>query len=303
MDADDAEPTGPDALQSERGAPAEHQQATVLAHQSLDGGLQLLRLLAPRCAQIAQAGMLLCVRDEARGPWRRPLSPLRVSAQAGWIELLYTDPKDDPQPIGQPAPGDGLTVIGPFGRAFAPHAERPRRLLIADGVGIAPVVFLAERLHAQGDACSLVIVAAQGAFPFRARPSGIVVPGMPEGVIAAMPLLEDWGIASRLASPRWGPGCYEGEATDLARAWLDALGPQRLREVEVFACGPRRTLERVERLARDYDLPCQLSLELLIDCRGRDCASCTIAPFGRRGQSARPLTQGAVFTAEDLFGA
>ena len=44
---------------------------------------------------------------------------------------------------------------------------------------------------------------------------------LPDGVIAAMPLMEDWGIASRLASLQGYPGCFEGYVTDLARAWLD----------------------------------------------------------------------------------
>src|SRR2546430_8390074 len=42
--------------------------------------------------------------------------------------------------------GDELSVLGPIGQPFTPHPQRPRRLLLGGGVGIPPMVFLAERL-------------------------------------------------------------------------------------------------------------------------------------------------------------
>ena len=65
------------------------------------------------------------------------------------------------------------------------------------------MVFLAERLRedtATRDWKPLVLMGSEIPFPFRARPSTILVPGMPEGVIACMPLLDEWGVPSRLAS-------------------------------------------------------------------------------------------------------
>src|ERR1700722_18226857 len=56
----------------------------------------------------------------------------------------------------------------------------------------------------------LVLLGSDTSFPFRPRPSVIIVPGIPTGVIACMPLLEEWGIASRLASTLDLPGCFEG---------------------------------------------------------------------------------------------
>jgi NAD(P)H-flavin reductase len=51
--------------------------------------------------------------------------------------------------------------------------------------------------------------------------------------------------------------------TDLARQYLDALSIGGLAEVEVYACGPHPMLEAVAVLAKEYALPCQVSLE---DC-------------------------------------
>jgi dihydroorotate dehydrogenase electron transfer subunit len=153
-------------------------------------------------------------------------------------------------------------------------ANRPRRLLIGEGAGIGPTLFLAEQTRAKDTmpAASganaaptaapwkpLVLLGSDTPFPFRPRPSVIVVPGIPTGVIACMPLLEEWGIASRLASAADLPGCFEGTVTDLADAWLSSLSPTDLAEVEVFACGPAPMLETTATVARRHNVPYQTS--------------------------------------------
>jgi dihydroorotate dehydrogenase electron transfer subunit len=166
--------------------------------------------------------------------------------------------------------------------------SRPRRLLIGEGAGIGPTLFLAEQMREWLDALAapsadaartapsadaasacpsaptatwapLVLLGSDTPFPFRPRPSVIVVPGIPTGVIACMPLLEEWGIASRLASTADFPGCFDGSVTDLADAWLSSLSPTDLAEVEVFSCGPASLLEATADIARRYNVPIQTS--------------------------------------------
>jgi dihydroorotate dehydrogenase electron transfer subunit len=133
-------------------------------------------------------------------------------------------------------------------------ANRPRRLLIGEGAGIGPTLFLAEQMRGK-DGTPLVLLGSDTPFPFRPRPSVIVVPGIPTGVIACMPLLEEWGIASRLASTADLPGCFEGLVTDLADAWLSSLSPTELAEVEILACGPTSVLEATAALACRHNVP------------------------------------------------
>jgi dihydroorotate dehydrogenase electron transfer subunit len=164
-----------------------------------------------------------------------------------------------------------------WGRAdrFVLHPERPRLLLIGADAGIAPTIGLAEGLRGAlapaGPAGSegsdaptawkpLVLLGSDQPFPFRARPSSIIVAGIPTGVIACMPLLEEWGVPSRLASHIDLPGCFDGPVTALADAWLASLGPAELGELEVFACGPAVLLEVTRGLAARYGAPCQTVL-------------------------------------------
>jgi dihydroorotate dehydrogenase electron transfer subunit len=199
--------------------------------------------------------------------------------------------------------GEKLDVMGPIGNLFQPHMERSRPLLIGGGVGIPPMIFLAERLRAiKGAYNPFVIMGSEVPFPFQSRPSGIIVPGMPAGAIAAMPLMEDWGIASRLASLQGYAGCFEGYVTDLARHWLDALSEEQRREVEVFSCGPHPMLEAVAKLAAEYRLPCQVSMEEFMACGVGGCAGCVVEVQTENGPAMkRVCVDGPVFDARKVF--
>ncbi len=70
-----------------------------------------------------------------------------------------------------------------------------------------------------------------------------------------MPLLEDWGIASRLASPAGFPGCFEGTVAELAGVWLATAGPEALRDLEVLAAASASTLTALANLAARHGLP------------------------------------------------
>jgi dihydroorotate dehydrogenase electron transfer subunit len=139
-------------------------------------------------------------------------------------------------------------------------------------------------------------------FPFQARPSEILVDGIPDGVIAAMPLLEDWHVASRLSSLQGYPGCFEGYITDLARHWLEHLNPETRLSVEIFACGPHPMLEAVAHLAAEYHLPCQVSLEEFMACAVGGCAGCTVLVNTVNGPAMkRVCVDGPVFDAATVF--
>ncbi len=279
------------------------EDAEILAHQAYEGEQYLLRVQAPQTAARAEPGSFVHLQVDPQRPMRRPLSIMRVDPQAGWVEFLYKVFGEGTRLLARRQPGELLSLLGPIGMPFRPHAERPRTLLIGGGVGIPPMVFLADRLRRDPAWQPFVIMGSEVPFPFTSRPSQHIVPGMPEGVIAAMPLLEDWGVPSRLTSLQGYPGCFEGYVTELARAWLDALDATQRGEVEVFACGPHPMLEAVARLAREYDLPCQVSLEEFMACAVGGCAGCVVEVATEQGSvMKRVCVDGPVFEARSVFG-
>jgi dihydroorotate dehydrogenase electron transfer subunit len=235
---------------------------------------------------------------------RRPLSIMRANPGAGWIEMLYKVMGPGLHALAARKAGDEVSVLGPIGRPFVAHPERPRPLLIGGGVGIPPMVFLAEALRADARAAwkPAVLMGSEVPFPFRPKPSTIIVPGMPDGTIACMPLLEEWNIASRLASRSDFPGCYPGFVTELADAWLGTLKPAELADIEIFSCGPTAMLKVIAALARKYKLPCQVSLEEFMACAVGGCAGCTVEVRTPEGPAMkRVCVDGPVFDAYSVF--
>jgi dihydroorotate dehydrogenase electron transfer subunit len=280
------------------------EKARVLSQLAYDAQQFVLRLAAPRCAARAEPGSFVHLTCDASIPMRRPLSIMRADAGAGWIEVLFKVVGPGLQALAARRAGDELSVLGPIGRPFSVHPERPRALLLGGGVGIPPMVFLAERLQTDPRAAwkPLVLMGSEVAFPFRARPSTLIVPGIPAGSIACMPLLEEWGVPSRLASRADFPGCFSGFVTELAEPWLASLSAAELAEVEMFACGPTPMLEASARLARRYQLPCQVSLEEFMACAVGGCAGCTVEVRTPAGPAMkRVCVDGPVFDAYAVF--
>jgi dihydroorotate dehydrogenase electron transfer subunit len=277
------------------------EDAVVLEHGSYPGEQFILRVRAPECAAHARPGTFAHIRCSASLPMRRPLSIMRADPQQGTVEFLYKAVGTGTRALSERRPGETLSLIGPIGSPFRPAPERPRALLLGGGVGIPPMVFLADHLRRDGHWKPLVLMGSEVPFPFDARPSAIMVPGAPPAVIAAMPLLEDWGVASRLTSQQGYPGCFEGYITDLARHWLEALDDEQRHEVSVYACGPHPMLAAAARLAAEYDLPCQVSLEEYMACAVGGCAGCAVRLNTPEGPAMkRVCVDGPVFDAAQV---
>ncbi|MFV1973344.1 MAG: dihydroorotate dehydrogenase electron transfer subunit [Thiohalobacterales bacterium] len=274
------------------------EDARVLAHDSYPGEQFVLRVAAPLTAAHAQPGSFAHIQCSHALPMRRPLSIMRADAQQGWVEFLYKDVGTGTHALAQRQVGETLSLIGPIGTPFLPDRSRPRTLLLGGGVGIPPMVFLVDALRSDPHWQPLVLMGSEVPFPFKARPSAILVPGLPEGVIAAMPLLDDWGVPSRLTSQQGYPGCYAGYITDLARTWLDSLSDTQRTEVSVYACGPHPMLAATAALATEYGLPCQVSLEEYMACAVGGCAGCTVRVNTTEGPAMkRVCVDGPVFDA------
>ena len=280
------------------------EDAEILSHEHFPGEQHVLRLKAPQCAAKALPGSFVHLSCDPALPMRRPMSLMRVSPADGWVECLYKSVGEGSRLLATRKRGDLLSCLGPIGKPFVLHPERPRPLLLGGGVGIPPMVFIAEAMRQDKRTAwkPLVLMGSEVPFPFKTRPSTILVPGMPEGVIGCMPLMEDWGFPSRLASKQGYAGCFDGYLTDLARAWLKSLDKQALSEVEIFACGPTPMLKAAALLAQEFGIPSQVSLEEFMACAVGGCAGCTVEVQTPDGPAMkRVCVDGPVFDGASVF--
>lgn len=273
------------------------QDGEILSVAAFPGDQFVMRIRAPKCAATAKPGSFVHITCDPSLPMRRPLSIMRVGND--WIEILYKIVGHGLRLLAQKQPGDTVSVLGPVGQPFRMSAERPKALLIGGGVGIPPMVYIADELRqSSGDWEPFAILGSEIPFPFDLVKSSVSVSGLADEISSTMPLLESWGIPARLTSMQGYDGCHVGYVTDLADQWLSSLGGDDLAKVEIFSCGPTPMLKAVAELAARYDLPCQVSLEEFMACAVGGCAGCAVKINTPDGEAMkRVCVDGPVFDA------
>lgn len=260
----------------------------------------ILRIRSPKCAAAALPGSFAHITCDDTLPMRRPLSIMRTHDDC--IDILYKIVGDGLRWLSSKRPGDSVSVLGPIGQPFKPSVKRPKTLLIGGGVGIPPMIFLADTLRQQGRPWSpLAILGSELPFPFALQDSSFASKWADADVSATMPLLEAWGVPCKLATLAGFDGCFDGYVTDLADRWLATLNATELAQTEVFSCGPTPMLKAVAALAAKYEIACQVSLEEFMACAVGGCAGCAVrinTPAGETMQ--RVCVDGPVFDASTV---
>lgn len=224
---------------------ADEAVGTVLACRDYPGNYKQLRVSTTLAAS-CQPGHALLIDSASWGI-------LQAAPRQGWIDCLQ---------YGVAAvPGvDARLTLRLVGEPFILEAATPRALLFADSGGLAPIAFLSYVLKQRQPRCKpFAILELSAPLPFQPQPSRIMISGLPADTIAALPLLEDWHVPSRIAGPTLDhPGCFTGTVVDLARGWLDIA--HGVADITLFACGSEALLSAVSSLGDDYQLPQQLRL-------------------------------------------
>lgn len=280
------------------------EDADVLQQMPHADGQFVLRLAAPRCAARARPGSFVHIQCAGDLPMRRPLSIMRADAQAGWIEVLYKILGAGLGRLATSKPGDTFNILGPIGNGFSPDTDRPTAVLIGGGVGIPPLIFLAEYICAGrwSDAQCVAFFGSELPFPFDLTASTVALPGAPTEASQAIALLDKKGLPSRLATTAGFAGCYNGFVTELACQWLTTLPHEQLEQIMLYACGPEPMLAAVARLAREFNLPSQLCLEEYMACAVGGCAGCTVEVQTPDGPAMkRVCVDGPVFAGDSIY--
>ena len=167
--------------------------------------------------------------------------------------------------------GDKLSIVGPLGHGFAMEAERP--LLVGGGLGLAPLLYLAEGFCAQN------------------KPIEILMGGRSEEELFWTDLYED--ICQNIHITTDDGSCG-------VQGTVIALLPQLLDSGKydcVYVCGPVPMMKAVAEVAAEKNIKCQVSLEKYMACGLGACLSCSCSGIGKR---LKVCTDGPVFWAEEV---
>ncbi len=208
-----------------------------------------MTLYAAKTAQIALPGNTVNIMGQE-------LPLMSAKQQSGNIELLYQTKNSQTAQLAKKSAGEELDLTLNR-KSFNHHDDHLYPLLISEDVGISAILFLASRLRYNKNRKPFIIAGFETTLPFRAIPSQFIIHGIPDGITATIPLLEDWSIPARLASSKNLPGCFDGSVTDLVKSWMEELPYEQLSKIEIFAFGNKTLLESCTKLALQYNLTCQ----------------------------------------------
>ncbi|MBI4180382.1 MAG: dihydroorotate dehydrogenase electron transfer subunit [Chloroflexi bacterium] len=250
-------------------------------------GVHLIWLESPQIASLAQPGQFIMVRCGEDTLLRRPLS--FHSVVMGRFAVLFTVIGRGTQWLSQRQTGDILDILGPLGNSFTLPNTPQEILLVAGGIGFAPLRFLAEEANRQGNRVTLFM-----GVPKRSKllPSPILEDPLGHELFAAFHnifrVTED------------GSEGYKGMVTDLLVDRLDKV--DRLVHIkdttQVFACGPLPMYKTMSGLPLLKNKPVQVSLEVRMACGRGFCYGCTIKT--KHGLK-KVCADGPVFELDDIL--
>ncbi|MFC2032092.1 dihydroorotate dehydrogenase electron transfer subunit [Chloroflexota bacterium] len=248
--------------------------ASVISNREVMPGVHLIWLESPQIASVAQPGQFVMVHcgEGTEYMLRRPLSIHQISDNEKLV-LLFAVMGKGTYWLSQCQAGDTLDLLGPLGNSYSIHPTTHNLLLIAGGIGTAPLCFLSQEALKRGLSVTLLLGAqtSNQLYPGNFLPSGI-------NLVAAT---ED-GTAGR-----------KGMVTYLIPDFIDWTD-------QAFACGPVTMYQdmytRRKELLKSKSV--QVSLEVRMGCGLGACYSCTVKT---RGGLRQVCKDGPVFDLEEIL--
>ncbi len=232
---------------------------------------------------------------------RRPISLAgrRNTAAGVELDLIYRAVGAGTRWLSDAAAGQEISILGPLGNAF-PLPARKHAALIGGGVGIPPMIYLAETLAAAG----VSTVAFCGVRTARLLPVTVNA-GSPRPD-AAPSLCVDAFAAHRVpcaVTSDDGSIGMQGFVSQAMEKWLDVrkIDPA---DLAVYCCGPEVMMWAVGHICLARGIECFFSMERHMACGVGTCQSCIvkIRADNERGWDFKLCcTHGPVFNAKDVM--
>lgn len=233
---------------------------------------------SPGLAESARPGQfveILCRDPESYDPLlRRAYSIMAADGARGTMTILVRPYGRGSGWLARQAIGTSLDILGPLGNRFAVGSKAKNLLMVAGGVGAAPVFMLANEAIRKGSSVTFLL----GAMNEHGLLDASLMPSEVEYVVAT----DD------------GSRGHQGFVTDLIPDYLSWAD-------QIFACGPEpmfRSLRSVVLANRFGDKPTvQMSIERTMACGVGACLGCVVET--KRGMKAS-CVDGPVFAMEQI---
>jgi len=253
-------------------------QAVVLENQRLNEQTSILTLLAPVVATAARPGQF--VNISCNHLLRRPLGIMDADPSTGQIKVGIRIVGDGTAWLASRQTGELISVLGPLGHGFE-LSKISRVITVGGGTGVFPLYFVQKWCYAQG----VESIAVCG---YRSKSESF--------------LTDEYAVLScqTLFASDSGDMDFAGNAGQALQSLLTDLPPQA--GTVILTCGPKIMMQKIAEIARNSQLPCQVSLEERMACGIGICLVCACKikaeAAGDSITHLRCCVEGPVFPAE-----
>jgi dihydroorotate dehydrogenase electron transfer subunit len=188
------------------------------------------------------------------------------------VEILYKVTGEGTRILSEKKEGEELNLIGPLGNGYQIPDTRYQIpvILVAGGVGIASLLFLAEKIKSQVTSSQLPVTVFIGA--------------KTKDQVLCEGDFKNLGCEVKISTEDGSYG-HRGLVTEFLKTFLSAFrilpegalshrdGPH---SAFIYACGPKPMLKEVAGIAGKDNIPCQVSLEEHMACGLGACLGCAI---------------------------
>lgn len=255
-------------------------KSRILSNKRLGREHYLMRFEAGPIAKTAKPGQFIHLRcsDKVNPLLRRPFSIHKTAGKT--LYILYQLVGRGTEILAKKKTGEYLDIIGPLGNGFSySRAKSANSILVAGGIGIAPILMLARKLiQYQKGAGILLLVGAKT-----------------KRLILCERDFKTLGIGVKISTDDGSYG-WRGMVTELLE---DRLSANRCSSPAIiYACGPEKMLKKVAEISRRHDMKAQGSLEKNMACGVGACLGCVVTT---RSGYQRVCKEGPVFDLDEII--
>lgn len=232
-----------------------------------------ITILAPKVVKHAEMGQFVTILIDGF-TLRRPISICGLDKEAGTLRLVFEVRGEGTKALTRLNEGDLLDILAPLGNGFKLR-EYKTVITVGGGIGTPPMLPLAQ--HYGADCVSIS--------GFR-NAAAVILQEDIKAVGAKAVLCTDDGSAGK-----------KGFVTDALREEIALKAPD-----VIFACGPAVMLKGVVEIAKEHNIPCQVSLEERMGCGIGACLVCACRVVrGGEEYYAHVCQDGPIFDSKEVL--
>ncbi len=211
---------------------------------------------------------------------RRAFSIHSLEKDKGRFEILFKVVGKGTEILSRKSPGDTLDILGPIGNSFSLPKKGKEIMLVAGGMGIAPLWFLFTHLIKRFHKNELTF------FVGAKSKKELLYAKKLKNTKARLIIATDDGSAGR-----------KGLVTEIFLKEIEKRNYD-LKSLAVYSCGHQMMMKRMSEIAKKLDLFCQISLETHMACGVGACWGCVVKQTD--GTYKRVCVDGPVFDAREV---